>query len=167
MNPSDIIRSTIIGLFYLLMHVFVARQLVLFDCAFCFIYVGVILTLPYEISLTALLLIAFGTGLIADTFDNTLGMHTAATVLMAYLRPTVVNYQMSQKISEGRFELSLRNLGTPTFLSYAFVLVLIHHSTLLFIEAGSGSLFLFTLLKIGASVVFTLIALLLSQLFFR
>jgi len=167
MNPNDIIRSTTIGLFYLLLHVFVVRQLVLFDSAFCFIYVGAILTLPYEIGLTTLLLIAFGTGLIADTFDNTLGMHTAATVLMAYLRPTVIRYQMAQKTSEARFELSLRNLGLPTFLSYTFVLILIHHSTLLFIEASSPSLFLFTLLKIGASIVFTLLVLLLTQLFFR
>ncbi|TAE41715.1 MAG: hypothetical protein EAZ70_00250 [Runella slithyformis] len=167
MNPNDILRSTLMGVFYLLLHIFVARQLVLFDYAFCFIYVGVILTLPYEISLTALLLIAFGTGLVADTFDNTLGMHTASAVLMAYLRPTVIGYQMAQKVSEGRFELSLRGLGLPTFLSYALILTTIHHATLLLIEASSIGLLFVTMLKILASIVFTLLALLLTQLFFR
>lgn len=167
MNPNDILRSIIAGTFYVLLHVFVGRQLVLFDYAFCFIYVGAILTLPYETNLTALLLIAFVIGLIADTFDNTLGMHTAAAVLMAYLRPVVIRYQMAQKVSEGRIELSLRGLGFVPFLSYALTLLLVHHSALLFLEASNLSLFLFTLLKIGASVVFTMVVLFLTQLFFR
>jgi hypothetical protein len=167
MNPNDIFRSILRGAFYVLIHVFVARQLVLFDYAFCFIYVGVILTLPYDLNLTVLLLIAFVVGLIADTFDNTLGMHTAATVLIAYLRPVVIRYQMAQKVSEGRFELSLRGLGFPAFLSYAMLLIAIHHATLLFIEASSSGLFLITLVKIMASIAFTMVALLLTQLFVR
>lgn len=167
MNPNEIFRSILRWLVYVLLHIFVARHLVLFDYAFCFIYVGAILFLPQEINLTGLLFIAFATGVTIDSFDNTLGLHAAISVFLAYLRPIVIRYQFAQKLSEGRLELSLKELGLPAFLSYILLLVSIHHLLLFFIEAGSLSLFPYTLLKVGCSILFTTVTLLLTQLFSR
>ena len=127
MNPNDIARSVFKWLIYVLLHIFVARHLVLFNYSFCFIYVGAILFLPVEINLTALLVISFFTGVTIDSFDNTLGLHASATLLIAYLRPIVIRYQLGQKLTEGRLQLSIRELGLPAFLSYAVLLISIHH----------------------------------------
>lgn len=167
MNPNEIVRSALRWLIYVLLHIFVARHLVLFDYAFCFIYVGAILFLPHEINLTGLLLIGFATGVAIDSFDNTLGLHAATSVFLAYLRPIVIRYQFAQKLSEGRLELSLKELGLPAFLSYTLILVSIHHILLFFIEAGSLSFFPYTLLKIACSILFTTVTVLLAQLFSR
>lgn len=167
MNPNEIVRVALRWLMYVLLHIFVARHLVLFDYAFCFIYVGAILFLPQEINLTGLLLIGFATGVTIDSFDNTLGLHAATSVFLAYLRPIIVRYQFAQKLSEGRLELSLKELGLPAFLSYTLILVSIHHLLLFFIEAGSLSLLPYTLLKIACSILFTTMTVLLAQLFSR
>jgi hypothetical protein len=167
MTPNDLIRSALKWLLYVLLHVFVVRHLVLFDYAFCYIYLGAVLFLPFELNLTAALLISFVTGTIMDSFDNTLGLHIIATVLVAYIRPILIRYQLAQKISENRLELSLRGIGLPAFLSYVLVLVSIHHFVLLMVEAGGFGMFGFTLLKILCSIVFTTIALTLGQAFSR
>ncbi|MFN4145632.1 MAG: hypothetical protein ACK4GN_07395 [Runella sp.] len=167
MIPSDILRSILQWLLYVLLHIFVARHLEIFDYAFCFIYIGAVLFLPYELNLTALLLIAFGTGTIVDSFDNTLGMHIIATVLVAYLRPIIIKYQLGQKINEGRLVLILRELGFVSFLSYTLVLVSVHHTVLFLIEMGNLELWGYTFLKIVCSVIFTTSTLLLAQLFAR
>ncbi len=167
MNPNEIVRSVLRWLMYVLLHIFVARHLVLFDYAFCFIYVGAILFLPQEINLTALLFIGFATGVTIDSFDNTLGLHAAVSVVVAYLRPIIIRYQFAQKLSEGRLELSLRELGLPAFLSYTLLLVSIHHILLFFIEVGNITLLPYTLLKILCSILFTTVTVLLAQLFSR
>jgi hypothetical protein len=167
MNPRVLTRSALLWLLYVLLHLFVTRNLALFDYAFCFIYVAAILVLPYEINLTALLFIAFGTGVIVDSFDNTLGMHAAATVLTAYIRPTVLERLFSQKVSESRINLSLNELGLSGFLSYVVIMISIHHFALFFIEASSMTLFVSTLIKALCSIVFTTFVFIILQLFVR
>ncbi len=167
MTPRDIAKNIFLWLFYVLLHLFVCRHLVLFDRALCFVYIGAILFLSTEISPILLLFIGFSTGIIVDSFDNTLGMHTAASTLLAYLRPMVVNSQLTQKKLDERVDLSFRALGIANFLAYTSVLAGIHLTVLLFIDAGTTIFFLTTLLKIFTSLVFTLFVLLLTQIFIR
>ncbi len=167
MNPNEIVRSVVKWIVYVLLHLFVAHHLVLFDYAFCFIYVGAILFLPLEINLTALLAISFFTGVIIDTFDNTLGLHASASVMIAYLRPIIIRFQLGQKLIEGRLHLSIRELGFPTFMSYTLILISIHHIILFLIEAGSLSVLPYTFLKIVCSIIFTSVSIILTQFFSR
>ena len=132
MTLREILTTIFLFILYVLLQILLVRNLVLFDYGFCFVYVAAILLLPYEISLTALLVIAFATGIIVDTFYNTLGIHAAATVLMAYLRPVIVRNQIAPGVQEARINFSLGELGLGAFVRYVFVLVLIHHTTLFF-----------------------------------
>ncbi|MFN3381404.1 MAG: hypothetical protein ACK41O_18230 [Runella zeae] len=167
MNPNDIARSVLKWLMYVLLHIFVARHLVLFDYAFCFIYVGAVLFLPVEINTTALLFIGFLTGITIDSFGNTLGLHAIPTLLLVYLRPIVIRYQLSQKLAEGRFRISIKELGLSAFLSYTVLLISVHHIVLFFLEAGNLNLLPYLLLKIACSVIFTTFSLILAQMFSR
>ncbi len=167
MTLREIVTTAFLFILYVLLQILLVRNLVLFDYGFCFIYVAAILLLPYEISLTALLLISFATGIVVDTFYNTLGIHAAATVLMAYLRPLVVRAQMAPGVQEARIEFSLHGLGLGPFVRYIFVLILIHHTALFFIEAGSLSLILPTLVRVVASTLFTTVSIVLIQFFTR
>ena len=55
-----------------------------------YIYVLFILILPFEIPSWFLIIIAFFLGLTIDLFSHTVGMHSSATVFMAFLRPYVL-----------------------------------------------------------------------------
>src|SRR5688572_9031372 len=52
-----------------------------------FVYIMFIMMLPVRIPKSLLLILAFITGLVVDMFSNTMGMHAAACVFMAYIRP--------------------------------------------------------------------------------
>ena len=167
MTLREILILISLFLLYLILQILVVRNLVLFDYGFCFLYVACILLMPNDLSQTWLLLLAFATGVIVDTFYNTLGIHAAATVLMTYLRPLVIRVQMNQRIQEARLVFTLQELGFAEFFRYVFVLVLIHHSALFLIEAGSLSLLLPTILRTVASALFTTLTIILIQFFTR
>ncbi|MEZ0485567.1 hypothetical protein [Fibrella aquatica] len=167
MTLREIVVLISLFLLYIILQILFVRNLVLFDYGFCFVYVACILLMPNEISQTWLLLLAFATGVIIDTFYNTLGIHAAATVLMTYVRPLIIRVQMSQRIQESRVIFTLQELGFGEFFKYVFVLVLIHHAALFLIEAGSLSLIVPTLLRTLASALFTTVSIILIQFFAR
>ncbi len=167
MTLREILSTSLLFLLYLVLQLLLVRNLVLFDYAFCFIYIACILLLPNEISLTWLLIIAFVTGIIVDTFYNTLGMHAAASVLMAYCRPLIVRSQIDVPGLETRIEFSLGELGVGAFFRYVLILTLIHHAALFFIEASSLTLLIPTLIRVGASTLFTTVSIVLIQFFTR
>lgn len=167
MTFREIASSVFLFLLYLILQILLVRNLVLFDYAFCFVYIACILLLPNETSLTLLLVIAFVTGIIVDTFYDTLGMHAAASVLMAYCRPLIVRAQIDVPGLETRIEFSLKQLGVWPFFRYVLILALIHHSALFFIEASSLSLFIPTLIRVVASTLFTTVSIVLIQFFTR
>ncbi|GAB3898408.1 hypothetical protein [Spirosoma agri] len=167
MTLREILSTVLLFLLYLILQILLVRNLVLFDYAFCFVYIACVLLLPNETSLTWLLLIGFVTGIIVDSFYNTLGMHAAATVLMAYCRPLVVRSQIDVPGMESRLEFSLKELGVGAFFRYVFILALVHHSALFFIEASSLALFIPTLIRVGASTLFTTVSIVLIQFFTR
>ncbi|MBL4668206.1 MAG: rod shape-determining protein MreD [Flavobacteriales bacterium] len=51
-----------------------------------FLYVFFILSLPFETPNWIVLLLGFALGVAIDSFTSTLGMHTSATVFMAFCR---------------------------------------------------------------------------------
>lgn len=167
MTLREILSTILLFVLYLALQVLLARNIVLFDYAFCFIYIACVLLLPNETSLTWLLLIAFATGIIVDTFYNTLGMHAAATVLMAYCRQFIVRAQIDVPGVESRIEFSLKELGLGTFFRYVFVLAFIHHAALFFIEASSLTLLVPTLIRVAASTLLTTVSIVLIQFFTR
>ncbi len=167
MTLNEITRAFFLWLFYVLLHIFIIRNWVFIDHAFCFFYLGAILFLPAEISALTLLFIGFGTGLIIDSFDNTLGLHTASTTLVAFLRPYIVNIKFVNKNNDTKLVLSLKSLGISNFLAYTLILVSFHSVMLLFLDIGSFSFFISTSIKIFSSIIFTTFIILLSQVFIR
>lgn len=167
MTFREIVSTVFLFLLYLTLQILLVRNLVLFDYAFCFIYIACILLLPNETSFSWLLLIAFATGFVVDIFYNTPGMHAAATVLMAFCRPLVVRSQIDVPGLESRIEFSLNELGAGAFFRYVLILTLIHHTALFFIEASSLTLLVPTLIRVVASTLFTTFSIVLIQFFTR
>lgn len=152
--------------FCLAIQILVLRNLVFFNYAFCFLYIGGVLVLPPDLDKTAYLLIAFVTGILLDMFMNTLGLHAAATVLVAYLRSFWLERHVRQT-GEELVALTLRRVGFVPFISLFFPLVFIHSAALFLIEANTFSLILHTAIRIVASSLFTMLGILLWQSFVK
>ena len=75
---------------FLGLQILLLRNLVLFNTAFCFLYIGFLLFLPIQMPKVMLLLLAFVSGITVDIFYDTIGINAAAALLLAYLRPYVL-----------------------------------------------------------------------------
>jgi hypothetical protein len=148
---------------YVLVQVIVLKNLVLFDSAFCFLYVAFILLLPFELSATLIILVGFITGFTIDIFYSSMGLHAFATVLMSYLR----NYWLSVITPQSGYDVgnspTIATNGVQWFLVYAIPLVFIHHFVLFFLEASGFDMFWFTMLKIIGSLLFTMTVIIFLQ----
>ena len=164
-------RSTLLAAIsffvFLIIQVLLFKKIVLFDTAFCFIYISFILLLPVETNPLALMLLGLGLGLLVDMFYDHQGMHAAATVLIAYLR----NHWLGAITPQTGYDLgaypNLKSNGLVWFLSYVIPLIMLHHVVLFLIDAGGFALMGLALAKSFASVVFTMTILILQQYFFK
>ena len=155
-------------LLYLLLQVTVVRNMVLFDVAFCYVYLAFILSLPFDIRPVLLMLIGFVCGFMIDIFYDTLGIHAAASTLVAYIRP----YWTKTVPPRGGYEMGMKPtikvMGFSWFVTYALPLILLHHLALFFIEVGGLHLFGFTIVKVISSTILTfLVMVILQYLFYR
>jgi hypothetical protein len=148
------------------LQILLMRNLVLYDRGFCFVYIGFILFLPIDIDKVLLLVLAFISGITIDLFYDTAGMHAAATVLMAYVRPSVLNLITPRDGYESSDNASLPSMGWRWFLTYGFALILVHHFTLFFLELNGFKMVGFTLSKIIVSTLFTGAVLIILQMLF-
>jgi len=150
--------------FYLLLQVMLLKNLVLFNTAFCFLYVAFILFLPIETNVVALMVMGFFTGFLIDIFYDSLGVHASSLVVISYLR----NYWLGIITPQGGYDANsaptLDANGVQWFLVYTLPLILLHHIILFLVEAGGFHGFGYTSLKILFSVLFTMIVLVLLQL---
>lgn len=148
---------------YILVQVMLLKDLVLFDSAFCFLYVAFILLLPFELSAMMTIVIGFFTGFTIDIFYDSMGLHAFAMVLMSYLR----NYWLSVITPQGGYEAgnspTIAANGVQWFLVYSIPLVFIHHFVLFFLEASGFEMFWYTMLKIISSMFFTMIVMVFLQ----
>jgi hypothetical protein len=150
-------------LFFLALQIILFRSLVLFNVAFCFIYIGAIITLPKEISHSYLILVSFLSGLLVDAFYNTMGMHAAASTLIGYLRPYILLLITPQRGYEDKSDFNIQTMGFIWFITFVGILALIHHFFIFFLELGSFTLFFTTLLKVVCSFLFTMFMIIIFQ----
>ena len=150
-----------------LIQVFILNNIQLGGFVNPYLYVLFILILPFEIPNWFLLIVAFILGLTIDLFSNTIGMHSSATVFMAFLRPYVLKVISPRDGYESETLPNLRFYGVAWYIRYASILVFSHHLFLFYIEVFKFSNFFITFVRVILNSIFTLILILISQYFFR
>lgn len=131
-----------------------------------YVYPMFILMMPFKTPDWLLMLIAFAIGLTIDTFSNTPGMHAAASVLIAYVRPVFVKIYTPVTGYENISSPSINQLGFVWFLLFSITLIFIHHLLyfliLIFWPHNLGDLLINILLSTLTS---TLLIIILAYLF--
>jgi cell shape-determining protein MreD len=130
------------------------------------VYVLFILMLPFEISGFWLLSFAFMMGLTIDFFQHTPGMHAAASVTLAFLRPGVIRLVGKKDDLEPWQYPNIRDSGALWFFTYTLILVFLHHLFLFYLEVFRFNEFFQTLLKVLINTALSSMIIMLIQFLF-
>jgi len=164
---NEIIRNIIRFILLVLVQVLIIKNIELGRFINPFLYVLFIIVLPFETPKWLLLTSAFLLGISIDMFYDTAGMHAAATVFMAYIRPGVLKLFSPRDGYEFGTQPTIQYLGIPWFLSYAGILISLHHLVLFYIEIFRFSEFFSTFFRVIVSSIFTILLVVVTQYLFN
>ncbi len=133
-----------------------------------YIYFLFILWLPFNMGRTQQMLIAFALGITLDSFRHHPGFHTAACVMIAYIRPYLINLLIPQEGADSNYdEPSFKSMGgIAPYLIFTGVLTFIHHSWLFLLEAWQFGNIWYFLVKTLLSSVLSLLLIIITELMF-
>ena len=131
-----------------------------------YLYVLFILLLPVKFPKIPALFLAFLLGVTIDMFTNTIGMHAAATVFMAFARPFVLKVFAPRDGYDTDAVPGISPLGVQWWLAYSSALVFIHHFVLFYIEVFRFNEFFSTFERTLLSSIATLLLILISLFLF-
>ena len=108
------------------------------------VYIVFIALLPLETLPVAVLGAGLALGVTMDCVMGAAGINTIATLLIAFLRPTLIGMLYGRENASARF-------GERIFVGYLVALTLIHHAVFFSLEALSWIHLPHTLLRIAVS----------------
>lgn len=116
------------------------------------IYILAIFILPYQFSKAFILIFGFLLGLFVDLANNTMGIHAAASTLIAYIRPRLLMLTSnSEQIDNIHGKQNIRDFAW--FFKYVLISTTIFNIVLNMAEAFTFSNFFITLLRIVCSTL--------------
>lgn len=167
---SNIAKNIIRFILFVLVEVWVLHRIQpLHHLVIPSIYFLFILWLPFQTGRRTLMILGFFIGLAIDSFLKTPGAHAAACVLIAYLRPFLINLLITQEGAEKNYEEpSIKSMGFAPYTTYVIILILMHHAWLYFLEALQfGGLLYFIFKTLLSSAITVLLILIVEMLFVR
>jgi hypothetical protein len=165
---SDFLRNILrLAVFILIQHFVLNKIPHLHKFITPYIYYLFILWLPFSISRLFLLVTGFITGMILDYFMNTPGLHAAACVLIAYVRPFTISVLAPKESSGFNYrEPSPRGMQWTPYMVYVFILTLLHHGYMVFLEWLSFGSFLDFVIKVIATTGISMLLIFTVELLF-
>jgi len=138
----------------------------LYNLSTPYLYILFILLLPFETPNLLLFVLAFLLGLTIDAFYDTPGLHTAACVLLAFVRILFISITVQKDGFDNEPEPTLSMMGFRWFFTYIVVLTLFHHFFLFNLEVFRFSEIQYTITRVILSSIFTVFLMLVSGLLF-
>lgn len=165
---SSVLKNIIRFILFILVQVYVLDKVPpLHQFIVPYLYFLFILWLPFNINRFLLLIIAFLFGLTLDYFSGTPGLHAAPCLLIAYLRPFLLNLLIPQETTEQSYvEPSIKSMGWAPYSLYVVLLTFIHHVYLVLIEWLQFGNFIYFIGKVGFTTGVSLLLILITELMF-
>lgn len=133
-----------------------------------YIYFLFILWLPFYSHRIWVMIISFITGFTLDLFTKTPGLHASACLVIALLRPGLINLLIPRETKELTLgSPGIKSMGFASYAVYVVVLTLFHHGWLILLEQMQfGSLTTYFGKLLFSSVV-SLVLILITEMLFR
>lgn len=129
-----------------------------------YIYILFIILYPIKNNRLLFLLFSFLLGLSVDLFLDSGGVHAAACVTIAYIRPVLLKFSFGTIYEHQTIKFSNTEFGQR--FTYFSIIVLIHHLILFSLEIFNSSKIILILKKTLFSSIFTIILCLLITILF-
>jgi len=165
---SDLVKNIFRLLIFILVQVYVLNKIPhLHRFVVPYLYFLFLLWLPFTMTRLGLLATGFMTGLLLDYFTMTPGLHTAACLLVAYVRPFIITLLIPKDTVEFNYrEPSPRAMGWAPYAVYVFVLTLLHHTYLVLLQWLQFGTFVDFILKVLATTAISLLLIFTVELLF-
>jgi hypothetical protein len=165
---SDFLRNIIRLALFIWLQVYILNKIPhLHQFIVPYIYYLFVLWLPFTLSRMSVMFIGFITGMILDVFTNSPGLHAAACVLIAYMRPFVISVLTPKEIKEFNYrEPSPRAMGWAPYLVYVLILTVFHHGYMTFLQWLSFGTFLRFLIKVISTTAISMLLIIIIELLF-
>lgn len=165
---SNLLKNIIRFCLFILVQVFILDKVpLLHQFIKPYLYFLFILWLPFNLPRFWLMLVAFIFGMTMDYFAGTPGLHAAPCVLIAYLRPFILNILLPQEKTEFSYaEPSIKSLGFAPYSVYVLLLTFIHHAFLIFIEWMEFGNIVFFLGKVAGTTGISLLLIFITEMLF-
>jgi rod shape-determining protein MreD len=164
---NSILRFGLIFILLILLQVLLFNNIQFSGYVNPYVYIMFILLLPVEIPSWILLILSFFTGLIIDFFSGSPGIHTSATVLAGFVRPSILRIVSPRDGYESGSDPSMFTYGFRWFFFYALLVVLVHHTALFYLEVFRLAGFFRTMLRVMLSSLFSMTFILLIEFYRR
>jgi hypothetical protein len=167
---SSLLKNIIRFILFLFVQVYVLSKVPpLHQFITPYLYFLFILWLPFSINRGLLLIVGLSFGMATDYFLGTPGLLAAPCVLIAYLRPFLLNLLIAQESTEQSFvEPSVKSMGWGPYSFYIVLLTFIHHFYLVLIEWLQFGTFIYFIGKVTATTGISLLLIFITEmLFFR
>lgn len=150
----------------LLIQVFVLNNINLFGYINPYLYILLILSLPFKIKHTPLIFISFLVGYIVDLLSGgIIGLHSAAAVLIGFIRPFIIRGISSNESEyDTKSHPSLNNMGVKWYITYCMLLVGAHHLLYYYLECFTFSSFFSTFFRSLFNTLFTVFIIVIYQM---
>jgi hypothetical protein len=165
---NDLVRNIIRFVLFILLQVYLLNKIpFLHQFIAPYIYYLFILWLPFSISRMGLLIVGFITGITLDFFMMTPGLHAAACVLIAYVRPFIINVLAPKDATGFSYrEPSPKAMGWTPYLIYIFILTFLHHGYMVLLEWLSFGSVLHFIIKVIATTGISMLLIITAELLF-
>ena len=126
-----------------------------------------VVLLPIKMKTVQSMLLAFSMGIAIDFFYSSIGIHAAALVFTAYIKPFVIHQLQIQPTTLGKRGIKIIGIEFPDFMRLMVVLTVVHNLVYFVLLAFSFSHFFHTLLLTFFSTIASLLLMLMYLLIFQ
>lgn len=129
-----------------------------------YVYIMFIALFPVKNNRFIIIFLSFLIGLTIDVFSDTGGIHAAACVFIAYIRPVILKFSFGMIYEHQTIKFNSVEIGEK--LTYLTILTFTHHFMLYLLEMFNVSQILLVLQKTLFSSIFTILLILIVTIIF-
>ena len=166
-TTSIIIRFLILGFLQGLVLIEISIEINDLPYFQTLLYPLLILVIPFSVSRPTQLVLAFFLGLLVDMYYDSPGIHAAALVFTAYIRPYVLSWVEPRESYNIKDSPTKGQYGLAWFMRYSSTLIAIHLFTYFSIEAFTFYFIIDIILKTVSSFLITMLFILMSVFIMR
>ncbi|GHC47730.1 rod shape-determining protein MreD [Ulvibacter litoralis] len=164
MNNSEIISNVFRFIILVLLQVLILNNINFLGYINPYLYILFIIVFPLNGNKSLLIILSFLLGLSIDLFGNSGGIHAAACLVIAYLRPLFLKFSFGVSYEYNMVKVNKAPLTER--ITYITLMVLLHHLILFSLEIFSFSHILLLLKSTLFSSIFSIVLVFCTLLLF-